>query len=377
LSRSIGERQKVIVKKGDSDVKKGLSFLVVAVVMMLMVSGCGYPTSLNVKDLSMNGGQLTSVKLTRKGKTGTTYTLSGKSAAPKGGQAKLAFALDTEKGKEKVEVVFDLPAGTAVSFNQKLTPKGKIKSVTSSAFTYKPYEFTVKDYPTEPGLEYVYYSGKPTSAYDRPAPFPVNFNLTGPWDFSQGPTDGQLVDDSIAPKDTRDNADFPGANKAVKESSGDSSETRFYKVDEASSQELGRSTTTLLTAAPYITTFSPPVIDYKFPFKVGDEWNSSSELLSSGAYSGKGSYALTNKVISKNSIVVPQGKYDVCYLIQTRANILDSDGSTWNTIGYSWVVPNVGSVAHIESANGEQAEVFSQGTVFTRLKYKGQKKPGL
>lgn len=132
-----------------------------------------------------------------------------------------------------------------------------------------------------------------------------------------------------------------------------------------------------MTEVPYINKFNPPVTSFKFPFKVGDEWASTSELLASGAYSGKGSYALTNKVISKNGVVVPQGKYDICYLIQTKGNIVDTDGSTWSAIGYSWVVPNVGSVAHIESTNGEQADVFSQGTAFTRLKYKGPKKAGL
>src|SRR5450759_724022 len=127
--------------------KRITSLAIMLFLVGMIVAGCGYPASINIKDLSMNGGQLTSVTLTREGKTGTTYILSGKSTSAKGGQSKVAFALDTEKGKEKVEAVFDVPEGNGVAFTQKVTPKGKIKSITVVTFAYKPYEFTAKDYP--------------------------------------------------------------------------------------------------------------------------------------------------------------------------------------------------------------------------------------
>jgi hypothetical protein len=352
-------------------------WVAVLILAILVVAGCGFPTTINLVNTTSNGGQFTSIKLSKEGKTGESYVLNGKSSVPKEGQVKVTLAVDTEKGKQKIEVAFDVRSGKGAAFTQKISPRGRISSVKVSSFTYKPYEFTAKDLPMEPGVQYVYYSGKPTSPYEHPQPFPVSFNLTGPWDFSQGPTEGQLVSDSMAPKDARDISDFPDANRVIKDSSASSADTTFSKVDQGSSQQLGRSTTTLLTEAPYIYRCNPPVLNLRFPFKVGDQWSSSSQLVFSGAYSGTGSYAIASKVVSKNSVIVPQGKYDTCYLVQCRASIVDIDGSTWNVISYSWLVPNVGSVANITSSNGEQNEVFSQGTVFTRLKYKGTKMPGL
>ena len=365
-----------MVTKGDPSVKKGLSFLIAAIVLMLMVSGCGYPTSINVKDLSMNGGQLTSVKLTREGKTGTTYTLSGKSAAPKGGQAKVSFQLETEKGKEKAEVVFDVAEGKAVAFTQEVTPKGKIKSVTATAFTYEPYEFTSKDYPTEPGLKVIYFSEKTETSTATPARFAVSLNLTGPWDLTAGPTEGEVVYNYVGPKDTEQAVEFPDANAAREQDYGGEKDIYYYRKTSEAQQILGRSTKTLLSQVAAVSKYNPPQSIWKFPFKVGDSWSYSSTGTVTGLVTGQSKWEGQLKVMARGSVKVPQGEYDKCYLVQERSHVVYTDATEDNTIDYTWIVPGIGPVAYLTSVNGETNEVFTQASSFMRLKYFGKSKPG-
>jgi len=356
--------------------KRITSVAIMLFLVGMIVAGCGYPASIKIKDLSMNGGQLTSVKLTREGKTGMTYILSGKSTAPKGGQAKVSFKLDTEKGKDKAGVVFDVAEGKDVAFAQKVTPKGKIKSVTATAFTYQPYEFTSKDYPTEPGLKIIYFSEKPETSTQKPAPFSVSFNLTGPWDLTAGPTEGEVVYNYIGPKDTEQAVEFPDANAAREQDYGGDKDIFYYNKTAAAQQILGHSYKSLLSQVAATTKYNPPQGIWKYPFKVGDTWAYSSTGTVTGLVSGQSKIDSQIKVLARNSVKVPQGEYDKCYLVQSRNHYIYTNGSELNTVEYTWTVPGIGPVAYLVSVNGETSEVFTQASSFMRLKFWGKTKPG-
>lgn len=357
---------------------KRISLVVVITLLIgLLVGGCGYPASIELEDFSSNGAGFSTVKLMRKGEKGTTYVLSGKSTAPKDGQAKVTLSLDTEKGKEKTELAFDVKEGKGIAFGQEVTTKSKVKSITAKTFMYEPYEFTAKDYPQEPNTKLIYYAEKQVNPSEDSPPVSVGFNLEGPWDLTQGPTEGEIVYNYVAPKETENMADFPEATNARKSSNPSSASTYYYKKDPGGIQMLGIVNKSLLSEVSLTEKYSPPDLTYKTPFKVGDSWESINDVVYSGLASGTGRSETKIRVVARNSVKVPQGEYDTCYLLQYRYHNKDFQGTVYDSIEYAWLVPGVGSVAYIDSVNGEQNELFSQASDFWRLKFKGQAKPGL
>lgn len=81
-------------------------------------------------------------------------------------------------------------------------------------------------------------------------------------------------------------------------------------------------------------------------------------------------------MIARNSVKVPQGEYDKCYLVLEHRHTVYTDGTENNSIGYTWMVPGRGPVAYLTSVNGETNEQFVQASSFTRLKFWGKAKPG-
>jgi hypothetical protein len=288
----------------------------------------------------------------------------------------VSFKLETEKGKEKAEAVFDVAEGKGVAFTQKVTPKGKIKSVTTTTFTYEPYEFTSKDYPMNPGTKLIYYAEKQGLDTTKP-PFAVAFDLNGPWDFSTGPTEGEVDYVYVAPKDTEQTVDFPQATTARTQETSVSKVNFFYQKSSESLQILGYASKTLLSAIALTSKYNPPFPAYKFPFKAGDSWSTAYTVTMSGLGTGTDRSEDVNRVVSRNAIKVPQGSYDKCYLVQDRNHYVSSGGTITDQIDYTWLVPGVGAVAYLYSVNGETNEVFTQASSFMRLKYFGTSKPGI
>jgi len=190
-------------------------------------------------------------------------------------------------------------------------------------------------------------------------------------DFGTGPTEGEAVYNYVAPNETPQAVDFPGANAARKNDSGSQVNTFYYLRDASSYQTMGSAIKTLLSEVSLIYKFSPPELTYKFPFKVGDSWESVNDIVESGLATGTGRKEEQTKVIARSSVHVPQGDYAKCYLVQIREHAKYSSGEEITRIDYAWLVPGVGAVAYIYSVNGEQNEVFSQASSFWRLKFKG------
>jgi len=354
--------------------KKIFAVVLALLISSMLLGGCGEKTTFSLGNRTVGQAQINDITLK---KSGNAWKLQGSAVTKKDGMLTFTLSAQKDKTKSKIVVKKEIALNKTTPIDETAGVTGNIKDWNLVTVAFQPYEFTTKDYPMDPGTQLVYYSEKETQGTEKPAPFPVSFNLQGPWDFSQGPTEGQIVYDYIGPKDSPDAADFPEANAARKNSGPTSATTYFYKRDPSSILIFGSSTKTLLSALSAIEKYSPPEITYKMPFKVGDTWSSSSELSYSGLLSGKGREDFTTKAISKNSVKVPQGQYDISYLIQEKYHSVDPDGAETNNIYYTWLVPSVGAVAYMYSVNGEQNEVFSQATGFWRLKYKGKTKPGL
>lgn len=347
-------------------------FAFILVVALLTSSGCGYPNRVVLGSRSANGARVYDLTIT---KNGNVYKLTGKSDAPKDGEITLDLSIKTAKGSEKKTFHLNVTGSKGAQLGSDLKTTNLIKNVELKSLVYEPYEFTAKDYPLDPGLKLVYYAEKQTNPGESPQRFPVSLNLQGPWDFSAGPTEGEIVYTYLAPNETPQASDFPGANSARKYDYGNGVDTIYIKKDSDTYQVLGDANKTLLSEVSYITKYNPPLLDYKFPFKVGDTWESVNDITYSGLGSGTGRLEVTCKVISRNSIKVPQGNYSKCYLLQYKSHEKDSDGTETTYIQYAWLVPGVGAVAYINSVNGEQIDAFTQASSFWRLKFKGTSKP--
>ena len=347
-------------------------FVFILVVALLTSSGCGYPTKVVLGSSSANGAKVYNLTIT---KNGNIYKLTGKSDAPKDGEITLTLSIKTAKGSEKKTFHLNVTGTKGAQLGSDLETTNLIKNVDLKSFVYEPYEFTAKDYPLDPGLKLVYYAEKQTNLSESPQRFPVSFNLEGPWDFSGGPTEGEIVYTYVAPNETPQAADFLGANTARKHDYGNGVVTFYIKKDTDSYQVLGNANKTILSEVSYITKYNPPRLTYKFPFKVGDTWQSVNDITYSGIGSGTGRLEENSKVISRNRIKVPQGEYSKCYLFQSKIHEKDSDGTETTYIQYAWLVPGVGAVAYITSVNGEQIDAFTQASSFYRLKFKGTSKP--
>lgn len=291
--------------------KNVTTFILMVFLCSILVVGCGYPKTINLDSKSANGATVSDLTIQKA--TGG-YKLTGKTDAPKDGEIKFEFKINTEKGKEKTTLAVSVPMGTGKAFTTEMKPKGRIKGAELKAMVYEPYEFTSKDYPMDPGLKMVYYSEKLATGSEQSQPFAVGFNLEGPWDFSTGPTEGEIVYDYVAPNETPQAADFPGANAARKNDSGTSVDTDYFLRDASSYQVAGYAIKTLLSEVSQIEKYSPPELTYKFPFKVGDNWESVNDIVESGLSTGTGRQEMQTKVIARNSVKVPQGEYDKCYL---------------------------------------------------------------
>jgi hypothetical protein len=354
--------------------KRAAISLITCLLLGILMSGCGYPKTIDLGTRSANGANVSELTIQ---KTGGTYKLTGKTDAPKDGEVRFQLKVSIEKGEQKIPVVVSIPAGKGKSFSVDVKPKSRIKGSELTSMVYEPYEFTAKDYPMEPGTQLNFYAEKQTNGTEVAQPVPVAFSLEGPWDFSQGPTDGEVVYNYIAPKDSPQATDFPEANTSRKTDIPTQATTYFYKRDAQTLQMNGLAIKTLLSEVSLILKFNTPRLLYKYPFKVGDQWQSSCPLTESGLISGNGNFQSGVKVISRNAITVPQGSYKTCYLIQEKYNWTLSDGTNQAKINYSWLVPGVGPVAYVESVNGDQSEQLGQAASFWRLKFKGLKKAGM
>lgn len=271
--------------------------------------------------------------------------------------------------KEKDKWLFDMAKTITLAGAD---PKNKIISgVEKSELT-----FNKNDYPTTVGLETRYFSHK---QYDdnnnQLPPAQVSFNLEGPWDFSTGPADDEVVTTVIDKTQAPDMASFPAANLVDRTDVGQVYDDAYWVNDQEGLKLLGEANHYMISKVPTVYTYTPPWFLLKYPLKKGLTWQDSYQNTEAGFGAGAScNINRTSRVVAVNQIKTPFKSYDRCFLVQVRKEELKPTG-TVGTYWYGWYVPNVGCVVEIKSVDGEVNEVFTQAQRFRRLKFQGQEKP--
>jgi len=230
-------------------------------------------------------------------------------------------------------------------------------------------QFNSGDYPTTTGLANIYWVTDPMNEiYTTQNRYPVSISLAGPWDFTQGPEEGTRTQEYIPGASVPESTRFPGANVVRRDNDGLMNAVGFFKWDSSAANWMGWSYQNNYMPTAQFMTADPPDLAFRFPFKVGDSWGSQCNMAVSGNVDATGTYTDNCRVVSLNSIRVPAGDFDKCYLILDHTQESYSDGTNDSRVSYTWVVPGVGSVAGITSANGEINDVFTQATHIARLK---------
>jgi hypothetical protein len=264
---------------------------------------------------------------------------------------------------------FDLPK--TIILSRAATAKDRtIKAVASAEDV-----FTMSDYPSTVGLETRYFANKAYGPnYSPLPPAPIAFNLAGPWDFTSGPTDDEVVSTIVDKSQASDAANFPAANLVERTDVGETYDDGFFLNGPAGLNLPGESNHYMISKVPTIYTYAPGYDYLKYPLKKGLSWTDNFQTTESGFGAGAPSTSVrVNKVVAINQIKTPFKSYDRCFLVQSRKEE-HWPNKTEVTYWYGWVVPQVGIVVEAKSVNGETNEVFTSAQRFWRLKYQGMEK---
>lgn len=228
--------------------------------------------------------------------------------------------------------------------------------------------------PVPVGTEMRYFQNFTEDLAGNPRPLvPVEFDLKGPWDFSEGPTEAEMVWTAIDRKSAPDAVNFPDAPLIGRMDI--SNLTHFYsfdRKDEDGVKKWGWASYSYLSKVPRIATYNPPSYDLRYPLDVGRSWENEYKIV----YSGLGpvephGVKETIKYIASNRVVTPFDTYGNCILIQYKTTTV-REGEMSSTTCYSWRVPEVGKVVTIISKENEENEVFTEAHLISRLKFTGK-----
>ena len=190
----------------------------------------------------------------------------------------------------------------------------------------------------------------------------VDFNLEGPWDFSQQPAhpeDYLMVDTDTMYRD-RFHEEFPEATHVINHHSLSGMTSRYVSKDEAAIYEYG-----IVSDFIRPVDLSEPNIVIEFPLEVGKVWDSHYEASLDAATVGE--FSILNRVMAKGVIYLPHTAYINSYLVQSKCSVMREGKKVHEYIIYTWYVPYVGEVARIQSLDNEVNEVFTQVENYRRL----------
>ena len=131
-----------------------------------------------------------------------------------------------------------------------------LKNKTISGVEKAEITFNQTDYPTTVGLETRYFANK---AYDdsdnQLPPAQVSFNLEGPWDFTAGPADNEVVQTIIDKAQAPDMASFPTANLVERVDVGQTYDDAYFVNDQQGLTITGEANHYLISKVPTVYTY--------------------------------------------------------------------------------------------------------------------------
>ena len=114
--------------------KTSAILLILCVLPGVIVSGCGYPNTIDLGTRSADGATASELKIQ---KIDGICKLTGKTDAPKDGEVQFELKVSTDKGEQQIPVVFSVPAGQGKSFSKDIRLKGRIKGSELTTMVYE------------------------------------------------------------------------------------------------------------------------------------------------------------------------------------------------------------------------------------------------
>lgn len=222
-------------------------------------------------------------------------------------------------------------------------------------------ELVPEDVPVRSGTTYETYSNDPNKTTD----VAVSFDLKGPWDFSEGPTDAVMESVFVAKAKAADAKQYPQAKLAEKvlpnRLTSDFTTYNFVSVEERALLLYGQS------SSPPFPEIKPRVYDKPerllvFPLKVGTRWTDTFKV-SAGTDT---TVTARKAVLARGAVTVPAGAFD-CYLVQIT-RMVKEEGETTKQYVYVWWSADVGPVAWIIGEPDGARQTFKRADYFYRLK---------
>lgn len=244
-------------------------------------------------------------------------------------------------------------------------------SKTSTSQGAKGLEFTSTDMPTKLGFEWRYFQNEmvnPDNPVEKRPPADVAFSLEGPWDFSAGPTENEVVDTTVARASTPESVTFPDADFVVRRDV--SLATAFvYKQNRRDTLAYqGDATQTIYSKVLMVSIPTVPQVLLSYPLTKGKTWSESYTENHRGWDEPPETGSRSYRVTGVSSIKVPFASYAKAFMVQTKVQPQGKPSEIW----YNWYVPKVGLVAVVQSVDGEVNEVFTKASRIIRLKYFGK-----
>lgn len=202
-----------------------------------------------------------------------------------------------------------------------------------------PPNFTSDDYPTTPGLTNAYVDGDYTVD---------SIPVGGPWEFKSVMAKNYGSVSYVNPAANYAYGGFPDSNVARVLSGSEGEASQFFSKSSSSMYYLGNAEREIVG---YRTLkFNPPILEYRFPFNVGDSWESSSTYSITGLTPGQGTVTSQVRVIGNNSlkltVLITETTYNNCYLMEQQETDTMPDGTIHSYSTYYWLVPGIGRVAY-------------------------------
>lgn len=223
--------------------------------------------------------------------------------------------------------------------------------------TTRQHTFVAKDLPTNPGVSREYVTNDPKLNRF----IPVEFDFSGPWDFTEGPIDALVVAKTTRAGAGPNSAKFPKATFAISRLIKGQEKYEitgyFAKTDKAylNYGQADKKSTDVLPK---------PESMLEFPLKVGVGWTQ--EIVSRTKPPTR--MKIKRKIVGQGLIVVPAGEFKDTVMVQIKKTVTESDGTSTSGIGYEWYAPGVGAVAAIAGRNDEPEPLFKEAAFFQRLK---------
>jgi hypothetical protein len=235
------------------------------------------------------------------------------------------------------------------------TPNPSEVAVEAGAMIVGPLD--ADDVKLQPGMKYVFTANSPGRTTD------VDFNLEGPWDFTDGPDQTTLTMSTLDSENAPGAEYFNDASVAVYSTWSHGRSKSNYSFQSFDSD--------LWLAYGYsgeagLVRFKDPSQAMIFPASIGDSWVDEYQQVEAGSSTD---IKAENRLVSFNTLTVPAGTFDA-YLLQIK--VTSSNGGkptvTWD---YVWLAPGIGRTAEIISQPAEKDEVFDRAYAFYRLEQYG------